>query len=89
VGGLTIDATRLTTLSMPALTTVSADLDVTNDVLLTAVIAPLLRTVNGALVMTGNTALRQCVADGLKAQLTTGPSFADFMGNDGVPNTCP
>jgi hypothetical protein len=75
---------------MPSLTTVgTGGLSTSVNNVMTSLDFPALVTVNGPLTIKLNPLLRQCVADGVKAQLTAGPTTFDFTGNTGTPNVCP
>jgi surface-anchored protein len=94
VGGLRVVANaQLTSFSMPQLATVNGsvfkDLQVSGNPVMTSFSLGALRTVGGSLTVTNNTALKQCLADGLRNQLTSGPTTYTTSGNNGTPNTCP
>ncbi len=89
--GVTFGAlTSLGSLSFPSLTSLgSQGLTLQENPALTTLSLPLLRQCQGMMSVTKNQALKQCVVDGLKGQLTSGPTQYVASGNTGTPNTCP
>jgi hypothetical protein len=78
----------LTTLRLPAVTTVVDTLNIAGNVALTTLEVPVLSTVQGDLILVNNTALRQCIVAALRNQLTSSPLTYSASGNNGMPNTC-
>ena len=75
-------------LAFPKLKTMTSNLLIQNQSLLTTLSFPMLTTVSGTFTIQNNAALKQCTADALRAQITTGPSATTMTGNTGA-GTCP
>ena len=80
--------TSTTMLAFPKLKTMTSNLLIQNQSLLTTLSFPTLTTVSGTFTIQNNAALKQCTADALRAQITTGPSATTMSGNTGA-GTCP
>jgi hypothetical protein len=80
--------TDITTVGLPALTTLTGYVELVNNASLTSLGLGAL-TQARSVWMQNNTALRECLVDAMVAQLSPPPLGVTAMGNDGLPNTCP
>lgn len=78
----------LTTFEAPLLNS-SPSLTLLSNASLTGFSLGALTQVQNTLEVRSNPLLRQCLVDGLHAQLTTAPTTYTSSGNNGSPNTCP